>query len=539
MRRRGGPGRCCCQYKCPIADDDFNRALLGASWDQISGVWTISNNQLSTTSSDAMILYDMDHPGGVTAHIASCDLKGDEGEKRRVVIASAADGSTYLAIEVEFGPSTGDQCGVVRLIQDGGVLHERPMVGLPPDTPVRAAICYLTEEEYNGGIVWGYVNGIETSNRSISALASAEGFRAGLATSGTSTAEGFDNFAWFSHRVLADDDYSAYEDCSTCESCPIWAWTGQTSNCEFTVTGDPYNLVGDPWEVEGHIAASDADEEGGYGVIVSNPPGDITITLGDYTAHFYPAPGTAAPAIRVDLDGPGVSESEDFDAFDLASFAFIDGVLCASIGYPVTGNRSITATPSGPVGTSATVSGEGGNSGVQILFTRCPICPSDEHCETCGSVDGASTPKYVKVTLGGFAPSVDTPIAAAECDGMCLDVNGTFILEQQPLIFGGNYKCTYHGGGNTDDLCLYNVKAVLGGTVTVDVIFAFSYFHPTLGWLEGDTTYHFEVVLDESGVLGHCELLDADVPLVSVTTGSGGVDPEACSGTPTCHIQAL
>jgi len=450
---RCGP---CCYPRCRLSTDNFNRASVGSGWDDISGTWSISSNALTTGDSNAIILWDADHPAGVAAHIAEVWASTTTaGEKARVLVASNSTGTTYLGVEVEFGASTGDQCGTIRLFSEAGTLHSRPMLGLPPNVPVRILVCYLEAELIgegaSGGELWAHVFSPTTCNTSISSLATATGLRVGLGTGASSPNIKFDDFSWYSHDI---EGHETYGSCSSCWQCLIWEWDGTTtSNCEQTVDGDPTNLTGDPWSVEGLIAASDVSS---YGIVVPNPPGDITLTLGDYSAHFY----VSGSNIRVDLTGPGVSVTEDFPDSVVAALSYINGQLCATTGYDLSGNKSAFGTPTDPVGTTASVSAPAGAVSV-IQLTACPQCPSDTGCSSCEPAE--ETPHYFKVTFGG--------IGDGTCDGFandCSPMNGTFICDHRFATFGA---CIWVGPSNGGSPCaVYPRVLVSGRDLIVDII---------------------------------------------------------------------
>ncbi len=51
----------CCS--CEIATDDFNRAVLGNTWEQQVGTWSITGNQLTTSATGRIVPY-FSHPEG-------------------------------------------------------------------------------------------------------------------------------------------------------------------------------------------------------------------------------------------------------------------------------------------------------------------------------------------------------------------------------------------------------------------------------------------------------------------------------------------
>lgn len=515
---RYSPSCACCGESCGLASDAFQRSAVGPSWDQISGTWTIASGKLTTTSSSGIIIYNTDHPAGIAAHVAAVDMTTTvQGEKGRLLVASNTAGTQYLGIEVEFGPSTGDKCGTVRLFSQAGTLHSRPMLGIGAGQTFRVRVCYLHDDELGGGYLWGDVASTTTCNQTISTTATATGLRAGLGTgSGTANMK-FDNFTWSSHDIEGD---ATYGDCSRCESCPIWHWDGTThSNCEQTVAGDPENS-GSAWSVAGLIGASTGDAVGGYGVIVPGFPGDITITLGAYSAHFYVPAGLSV--VRVDLTGPGVTgTTEDFNNGVCASFSYIQGRLCATTCDDITpsGNRSVFGTPSSAVGTFPTVTGAVPVE--SILFTRCPICPSDSPCVLCHPPE--NTPEYFKVTIGGVG-------AAGTCSTNCLECNGTFICNHRFLTPG---PCLWASANISTGLCAFRVKVfATGGTILVHLQ------NVAAGIVSADHIFRFEVAWphEDFPSLTACDTpTDLGVPF----TGSGTQAASCSNSGLTCVVSAL
>lgn len=96
------PGCECCTT-CPSETDDFNRAdstSIGADYTEVAGDWSISSNKLTTSDTDARVVYS-----GTTQHedqIVTVSINGDAGDKAGI-ITSWLNASNYVYTEIEIG----------------------------------------------------------------------------------------------------------------------------------------------------------------------------------------------------------------------------------------------------------------------------------------------------------------------------------------------------------------------------------------------------------------------------------------------------
>ena len=96
--------RCCCNEGCLIYFDDFNRADntdLGSGWDEISGDWSILDNELVVPgTANAKVLCTTPNPLAGNG-VVMVDIEPTNGAKYRIILNSNAAGTSYKYVEAE------------------------------------------------------------------------------------------------------------------------------------------------------------------------------------------------------------------------------------------------------------------------------------------------------------------------------------------------------------------------------------------------------------------------------------------------------
>lgn len=538
---------CECCVVCPIASDTFEREEVGDDWDQIDGDWEIVDDALTTADSDALILFDMDHPAGVTSHIISVEVRGSVGQVGKLAI-SPAGGPATLTLDLEFGAASGQQCGSLSFGGGGGGFA-RPVAGVPEDTWIRIGLCFLNVDEVDDpatgteSVAWGQVSAnlaLTASQRMSSPpMLIVPSVRVGLGTGTSSGGVEFRNFSWFAHKIEGYEGFEEYENCSECGTCVIWTWDGHDDGCEFSVTNDPH---ADPdWVVEGLIEYwglnPDFPESIGVTAHITGgaSPGEMTLTLGEFEAHFY----IDGDHYECHLTGGGIDETEEFDNAVSYSLSILnvggEYIVCASTHWiDPEGNKSITAVPTSGLGGSfaAGAYGPGAQSNLVLRFTRCPQCPSDNICNACE--EDTTTSQFYKITLAGFG---EDDFCGTSSD--CYLANGTFICAQ---LLG--FPCVWRSVINTSCGQIVIDFGMSGGAVGVTVTFIWTSIG--LGSPLCSQTYAFQRIFGGGDDLSSvpCDSLDHDISYLSFTSNDGTCleiqGYTACSGASlSCHVQSL
>lgn len=103
---RWSPGCNCCggTPACRVDADDFSGAL--GAFTQVSGVWTIISNELTTSSASGILRHDTAHPDAEAEFWVYVKVKaGASGDKQRILVAYT-DSTHYVAGEVTIAGSS-------------------------------------------------------------------------------------------------------------------------------------------------------------------------------------------------------------------------------------------------------------------------------------------------------------------------------------------------------------------------------------------------------------------------------------------------
>ena len=220
MRMSPSCGCCYCQ-KCRIALDDFNRADSTGigDWVEEAGDWQIDTNELVTSDSDAVAIYDADHPGSLAAHVVSVDLKGEDAGDELLVIIGWVDADNWLGALVTIGDDS--TCGKLQLVRtEAGSYYafsESAVPSLVAGEFHRIKVCYFYDGQAYGGRLAAEVRTHAGVKVRQSMILTTNGLRVGLATGTITTRAHFDNFCWQSHYLgEITSGYGPSLDCPRC-----------------------------------------------------------------------------------------------------------------------------------------------------------------------------------------------------------------------------------------------------------------------------------------------------------------------------------
>ena len=193
------------QPGCPCCDDDCRIDITG--WNQVAGTWTITGDNLETSSSSALAVTTNEHPESKSTHYVSVKVKGDDdGDVLRVIVAFDTI-QDYLYAELEVGDST----GYVRLFQvvGGATFQLGDTVSGPnlkPGNTYTMRVCYANE------ILTLHIVNRTLVVRSVSAT----GTHVGVATGAITSLATFSDFQWWIHYDDGSEYYDEPNDCPWC-----------------------------------------------------------------------------------------------------------------------------------------------------------------------------------------------------------------------------------------------------------------------------------------------------------------------------------
>lgn len=224
------PGCGCCG-DCNLLTDSFDRddsTNIGASWTEESGDWEISNNQLITSSTNAIAVLDLQDPesGELTVN-----AKGASGD----IVRCFLDDQIFRHwLEIEIGTTS-----KVRYYLDSNIKHEVEVNTISADTFFEMKLCY---HHYGTSPCYrftGYIDGELLVRRKYN-----PGFggcftvlrtAAGLGTGSTASDVAFDDFAWSAKSPYF---FAPGKECPKCLECCFFPLVSDETDCanvEWTV----------------------------------------------------------------------------------------------------------------------------------------------------------------------------------------------------------------------------------------------------------------------------------------------------------------
>ena len=144
MPKKNQPGCGCCEsgeVDCTEDGDDFNRpdaSSPGPKWTEVSGVWPIVGNVLTTSSTNAVATFQHVNSSGDDNFRASVRVKGAAGDRLRLIYRQ--DGSNYVAAELVIGQSDDGLLNLIAAAGSEDVIATR-FVNTMPDTWYTLHLC--------------------------------------------------------------------------------------------------------------------------------------------------------------------------------------------------------------------------------------------------------------------------------------------------------------------------------------------------------------------------------------------------------------
>lgn len=220
MANRHTPGCQCCGSQCVAYTDNFNRETIGAEWIEDEGAWSIVDNELTTSDSDAELQRDF---SSIVAgeNDWSIKFKASEGDELIFYNAPNTDSRNWLKITV-------GAASLLQVFSDSvaGVYHECN-IAIPADEWVTLRIKCGT---------FVYINGCETFTSGLYSVAPR--------VIGTGTISGTVYFDDFQASYTASEDHPSCPSCGECQWFPNGE-RGETATVTITdaidkpLTGSP------------------------------------------------------------------------------------------------------------------------------------------------------------------------------------------------------------------------------------------------------------------------------------------------------------
>ena len=223
------PGCDCCG--CERVEDDFSTDTI-SNYSQMSGTWSISGGQLSTSSANAVLK-------AVTTGLLYQQLatRFKSPDRKTVkLLGGMSSGIIYIYAQVEFDSS--GSCGWLEIrnktaIADSRIGERRRLDNLDPDQWHDLTLCVKPDDNLSDAAIYATVDGACL----YAELTQTPSVGAGLGSGSGSDAVYFDSFTWSDSKT--DDN-----ECPACD-CPCEASTDDFERTEAAGADD----IGCLWEV--------------------------------------------------------------------------------------------------------------------------------------------------------------------------------------------------------------------------------------------------------------------------------------------------
>lgn len=490
-----------CFCDCHLADDDFNRASLGADWTVQSGSWSIVSDVLRTSSANAVVTYTTTR----STHVVQVQIRAAAASAKARIIVGWTDANNYAWVEVEW-PASGN-CGTLRLGEvisgTSSDIATAPLKDLELNTWYWLSACFGSKYPSGNQLsaVINHVMLIEDTN--------ASGSTVGLGTGNSTATTEFDNFALWKHR---DDDNPQ---CPTCTGgCKIaeddldaaldaCVWDEVAGTWSYDATAAAVKTSSTSAKARHKVPNPLKDGTGWVRVWYTGSAGDFVSVFGDANAGM-----TENIELRAKLSSesaPGVYNT------DGALYLYQDGTLqlsLTSLAIPQTGRATLCIAPDGQVrgttendagGDQETIQedltpsghefagmGTGPTVSSAVFFRHfeyyrhydastadvvCPACPTPlAKCDDC--CDQTQRPP-AELILTATVNHTNGP-----CDG-CSSVGGSYVLE---LDQGGDWD---FGFSPPDELCGWQFWEKLCDVTHIEPLCQEAFLNITV-WIEYD-----------------------------------------------------
>lgn len=141
---------CGSDTNCELHSDNFNRASLGCTWEQVAGTWSIDTNQLTIDEEDAILRNRTPHPDNI-AFVQMAFKFRCEADVVILAILDYTDDSNFFFVKLEPG-SHGD-CGRVSFWRktagvDAQLGNESLLLGMSADTGQTHTIVICWKDDF-------------------------------------------------------------------------------------------------------------------------------------------------------------------------------------------------------------------------------------------------------------------------------------------------------------------------------------------------------------------------------------------------------
>ena len=223
------PGCDCCG--CERVEDDFSTDTI-SNYSQMSGTWSISGGQLSTSSANAVLKAVTT---GLRYQQRATRFKSPD-RKTVKLLGGMSSGIIYIYAQVEFDSS--GSCGWLEIrnktaIADSRIGERRRLDNLDPDQWHDLTLCVKPDDNLSDAAIYATVDGACL----YAELTQTPSVGAGLGSGSGSDAVYFDSFTWSDSKT--DDN-----ECPACD-CPCEASTDDFERTEAAGADD----IGCLWEV--------------------------------------------------------------------------------------------------------------------------------------------------------------------------------------------------------------------------------------------------------------------------------------------------
>jgi hypothetical protein len=513
------PGCDCCG--CERVDDDFSTDTI-SNYSQMSGTWSISGGQLSTSSANAVLKAVT--TGLVYQQLATRFKSPDR--KTVKLLGGMSSGTVYLYAQVEFDSS--GTCGWLEIrnktaIADSRIGERRRLDNLDPDQWHELTLCIQPYGDLSKTAVYATLNGACL----FAELAQTPSVGAGLGTGSGSDTVYFDSFSW-------SDSKSTDNECPEC-GCPCEATSDDFERTEAAGADDIgclWEVCANSWEISNgflvgsgdantqHLVPIDARSKEQYAsVLCRGQQGTKALLYLGYACgessmcaviEFWDAPGKSKLAISNDN---GSTYYEGWRFIDLSGWLDADGFV--TLEACLTANTFYTRAAGERVSASGASAGDDKFAGLGVRY-------HDNGTPETGRLD----PVWFDDFQSGLAgsPCGDCDLVAAGTAGGCCKCTdqqapATVLITQPALATGsGSTGVCVCADASANVLAKFGRSDKIGSTCMDDLCCYWSGNSPT-GCI---------VTNDSGGTLKLCKVgSDYKLTYTLIARWFGSVDYEA------------
>jgi hypothetical protein len=413
----------CDSVDCSIGRDDFNRPddASVTGWTETN--FSVSSNQLVTSSSNSVARFNTPHPDGDSDGVVSALVSGSADDEIQVFL-DATDSSNFHYAELRLPAAVGEPACLSLHDRVGGLSTTLNKINVDAAAAVAHTLqCFLSPD----GLLTARLDFGQSICAQVTPIG---GDQAGVAVGSISGSAHFDNFSFLRHRQ-ASGDYAS------CPSAPCGCgviddnFEGSAFGCQYSGVAGWARVDGLLWplvpnltlwvEARGRYAGT----SGAYTVVTSvlGHVGDVAKILFD-DGNIY-AELIFGPSGRLSIYSGGgrltfLNVSTPTDAFVEFRACLQEGTFEATVsGRRVAWNLAGIGTGKCGIGVGATAANVAFDSlAVSVAGGDCPNCKTP--CKCCPDNVAATT---VVLEMEGWAKT--SPFVECECSPL----NDTFVLK--------------------------------------------------------------------------------------------------------------